>query len=329
VKMAHFIGVDLGGTKIAAVAYDAESQQVIHRHTVATDGRQGAEGVIQQMIALVRLTAHSAGWPPESVSGVGVGVPAVIDYDTGHTLILPNIPGNWNNQPVTAPMQSSLSCPVFLVNDARAFTLAEATIGAGRGYSIVAGITLGTGIGGGIAIDGKLLLGLNGAAGEFGHICIDLNGLPDGSGTPGGMEGYGSGPAIAAAATKAVMQGINTCIGSLVNYDLNAITPAVVAKAADEGDEIAQQILTRAGHAIGAGIANVLTILNPHVLVIGGGVAALGSRILDPMREGLILYNNTHAVEKLAIVPAEVLDAGAVGAALWARQRVNEIRTAD
>jgi glucokinase len=319
--MTRYIGVDLGGTKIAALAYDAAEQHVLYRQTVATNGKQGADGVIRQVIDLVRATAAEVNWSRDSISGIGVGVPAVIDYDTGHTLILPNIPGNWTNKPVTTPIEQALGCPVFLVNDARAFTLAEATIGAGRGYAIVAGITLGTGIGGGIAIEGKLLLGLNGAAGEFGHICIDHNGLPDGSGTPGGLEGYGSGPAITAAGVKAVIQGINTQIGTLVDYDLNAITPAIVAQAADEGDEIARAILTRAGYAIGAGVANVLTILNPHVLVVGGGVAALGNRLLEPIREGLHRYNNTNAVEELAIRPAEVPDAGAVGAALWAKQR--------
>jgi len=273
------------------------------------------------VIDLVRTTAHSAGLTLETVGGVGVGVPAVVDYEGGRTLVLPNIPGNWSDKPVTDPIQRTLGCPVHLINDARAFTLAEATLGAGRGYPIVAGVTLGTGIGGGIAIDGKLILGLNGAAGEFGHITIDYNGLPDGSGTPGGLEGYGSGPAIAAAAAKVVMQGINTRIAALVDYDLNAITPAVVAQAADEGDEIAQMILQHAGRIIGAGIANVLTVVNPHALVIGGGVAALGERILHPMREGLATYNRTNAVDSLAILPAEVTDAGAVGAALWAKQR--------
>lgn len=319
----HFIGVDLGGTKIAAVAYDAGTQTVVYRQVIATDGRHGADGVIRQMIDLVQSIANGAGWPLASVTGVGVGVPATIDYETGVVIILPNIPGNWVNKAVAAPMRQVLGCPVYLINDARAFTLAEATLGAGRGYAVVAGITLGTGIGGGIAIDGRLFLGMNGSAGEFGHICIDYNGLPDGSGTPGGLESYGSGPALAAMAAKAVMQGIDTRIGELVNYDVNAITPGIVAQAADSGDAIAQQIITVTGRCIGAGIGNVLTILNPHALVIGGGVAQLGERIFKPMREGLAIYNRTTTQDRLAIVMAQVEDAGAVGAALWAKQRLS------
>lgn len=322
--MGHYIGIDLGGTKIAAVAYDAAIEKVRHRETIATDRRNGADGVIYQMIDLVRKVAQAVGWPVSGLDGVGVGVPAVVNYELGQTVVLPNIPGDWVNKPVTAVMQEVLGRSVWLINDARAFTLAEATVGAGRGYSIVAGVTLGTGIGGGIAIDGKVLLGLSGGAGEFGHICIDLNGPPDGAGTPGGLEGYGSGPAIAAAGVKAVLQGINTQISTLADHDITAITPAIVAQAADAGDEVALEILTRAGHAIGAGLANVLTIVNPHVLVIGGGVAALGKRIREPMREGLARFNRTNAVEKLAILDARVEDAGAVGAALWAKQRTSE-----
>lgn len=319
--MNRYIGIDLGGTKIAAVAYDATQQTTTHEATIGTNRQDGADGVIRQVIELVRATANNAGWALADVAGVGIGVPAVIDYERGETVLLPNIPGNWVNKPVTAPVHAALNCPTFLVNDARAFTLAEANIGAGRGYSVVAGVTLGTGIGGGIAIDGKLLLGLNGSAGEFGHICIDYNGPPDGSDTPGGLEGYGSGPAIAAMGVKAVMQGVNTKISELVDYDLNAITPQTVAQAADMGDAVAQRILHDAGKQIAAGIANVLTILNPHVLVVGGGVSQLGDRLIKPMEQALRVYNRTIDFDRFAILPAEVENAGAVGAALWARQR--------
>lgn len=321
--MAKFIGVDLGGTKIAAIAYDDTTRSIGLRQVIKTNGHQGSDGVIQQMITLVRDITDASGWSLDEVLAVGVGVPAVIDYEHGRTLLLPNIPGDWVGKPVTAPMQQVLGCPVFLINDARAFTLAEATLGAGRGFSIVAGMTWGTGIGGGIAIDGKLLLGLNGGAGEFGHISIDYNGLPDGSGTPGGMEGYGSGPAIAAMAVKAVMQGVNTEIGALVNYDLNAITPAIVAQAADNGDDVAISIFQYAGRTVGAGIASVLTIVNPHVLVVGGGVAHLGERVLAPMREGLRLYSKTANVDAMKILLAALDDAGALGAALWAKQNLS------
>ncbi|MCB9461400.1 MAG: ROK family protein [Anaerolineaceae bacterium] len=323
--MGHFIGIDLGGTKIAAIAYEADAQRVIYKHTVPTDRQQGSDAVVAQMIELSQAIADGAGWPRDQISGVGVGVPATVDYDIGTTIMLPNIPGDWVDKPVAPTMQAVLGCPVALINDARAFTLAEATLGAGRDYPVVAGVTLGTGIGGGIAIDGKLFLGMEGSAGEFGHMSIDYGDLPDGSGTPGGLERYSSGPAIAAAAIKYVVQGADTSIGALVDYDLNKITPHVVAQAADDGDEVAQDILYQAGIRLGAGLSVVLGVLNPHAMVIGGGMANLGERILGPMREGLKIYNRTTSVDKLAIVPAELDDAGSIGAALWAKQHVERL----
>ena len=322
--MSRFVGIDLGGTKIAAIAYDANAQSVVKREVIPTDGKEGADGVIRQMIELVRKIAKAADWTPDSIAGVGVGVPAVVDYEKGHTTVVPNIPGNWVNKPVTDPMQEALQCAVYLINDARAFILAEARLGAGQGYPIVAGMTWGTGIGGGIIIDGNLLLGLNGSAGEFGHITIDFNGLPDGTGTPGGLESYGSGPAIESMAGKAINQGIDTKIAELVDYDLNKITPAIVAQAADDGDELALSIFEYIGKTVGAGMANVVTVINPHVLVIGGGVANLGDRVIEPLREGLRTYNKTANIDDMKIVRAEVDDAGAVGAALWAQQNVGD-----
>jgi glucokinase len=225
---------------------------------------------------------------------------------------------------VVSILHADLGLPVALVNDARSFTLAEATLGAGRGYDCVVGLTLGTGIGGGIAIGGKLHLGLSGSAGEVGHHSIDYNGVPDGSGNPGGWEAYGSGPAIAAMGVKAVMQGINTQIGGLVNYDLNLITPGVILRAAELGDPIARDILRTAGEYIGAGLANLVIILAPHCVVIGGGVAELGEWILQPMRESVERRCRTVPFDQLVIKRAALgAQAGVIGAALQVWQQVN------
>lgn len=321
--MTNFIGVDLGGTKICAVAYDGKYRQVIARHTIATDRLNGADSVIHQVITLTQMIADQVGWSDADITAVGVGVPATVNYERGTTVLLPNIPGDWTNKPIVAPIAQAIKRPVALINDARAFTLAEALMGAGRDYPIVAGLTLGTGIGGGIAINGQLILGMDGSAGEFGHLSIDYNGLPDGSNTPGGLEGYCSGPAMAAMAIKAILQGADTTIGQLVDHNLNAITPEIIARAADEGDAVAQGIIQRVGEYIGIGVALVLGVLNPHALVVGGGVAHLGERIFTPMRDAIKKYNRTTSVDQLSILIAQVEDAGAVGAALWAQQRLD------
>lgn len=317
-----FVGVDLGGTKIAAAIFDPETRTVSGDLVVSTYVQDGPDGVLRQIADTVRQVCAGAGVPLGDVAGMGVGMPATFDLEKGETLVLPNIPGDWWRRPVGPILRDNLGMPVALVNDARSFTLAEANLGAGRGYGCVVGITLGTGIGGGIAIDGRLHLGFGGAAGEVGHHSIDYNGLPDGTGNPGGWEAYGSGPAIAALGVKAVMQGVNTQIGRIAGYDLNRITPRVILEAAQMGDEVAQDILQRAGEYIGVGLANVVTIVAPHCVVIGGGVAELGEAILEPVRACLLRRCRTVPVESLAIKKAELgTRAGVIGAALQAWQQ--------
>lgn len=320
------VGIDLGGTKIAAAVYDGRTQTLSGQTVVPTRGQEGPDGVLKQIGELVRMVCERADVPLAAIGGVGVGMPATFDLEKGQTLLLPNIPGDWWGKPVVSILQADLDRPVALVNDARSFTLAEATLGAGRGYECVFGLTLGTGIGGGIAINGKLHLGLSGSAGEVGHHSIDHQGVPDGSGNPGGWEAYASGPAIAAMGVKAVMQGITTQIGGLVNYDLNLITPGVILQAAEQGDAIARDILRTAGEYIGAGLSNVIIILAPHCVVIGGGVAELGEWILEPMRASIARRCKTVPVDQIAIKRAALgAQAGVIGAALQVWQQIDAV----
>jgi glucokinase len=315
------IGIDLGGTKISAVLLDPAARQIIAHQTIPTEGKRGPDGVITRIADVCRALTTDAGVPLDAVRGIGVGMPCVIDYENGRTLIMANLPGEWREKPVAADLRAQLGRPIWLINDARAFSLAESLWGAGRGYPVVACFTLGTGIGGGVVINGALHMGMDNAAAEFGHLTVDINGAPDGVGVPGSIESLGSGPAIAAAGVKAVMQGVNTTLGALVDYDLNRITPDVIRRAAEAGDPVALDILQRAGTAIGAGIAHVVTILAPHCVILGGGVTALGDWILDPIRASLRIYCRTVNVDRVQIVLAALgADAGAIGAALWADQ---------
>jgi glucokinase len=320
--MTLYIGIDLGGTKIAGAVWDAEKLIITARKTIPTQAHEGPDAVIERIGGLSRELAEMVALEVTQISGVGVGVPATIDLEEGIIWLIPNLPGDWRGKPIVAILRKLLACPVYLINDARAFTLAEATIGAGKGSSSCAGITLGTGIGGGIAINGRLYLGVTGSAGEFGHHTIDVYGTPDGTGNPGGWEAMASGPAIAAMGMKAVAQGITTKIGELVNFDLNQITPEVIARAADMGDEVAQRILQTAGFYLGTGIANVIIMLAPERVVIGGGMAHLGDWIMKPIHETLKKRVHTVPLERLQIVPAALgAEAGVIGAAIWASQQ--------
>ena len=320
--MGLYIGIDLGGTKIAGGVWDAEALTMCAQKTIPANAQAGPDAVIQRIADLVRELAGMVGLTVEQIRGVAVAVPATIDADVGVIWVLPNLPGDWYGKPIVPILRQMLNCPVFLVNDARAFTLAEATIGAGKGSSSCMGITLGTGIGGGIAINGRLYLGVIGSAGEFGHQSIDMYGPPDGTGNPGGWEGMASGPAIAAMGIKAVAQGITTQIGTLVNFDLNKITPEVIAQAAESGDKVAQDILQTAGSYLGVGIANIIIMLAPEKIVIGGGVAQLGKWIMEPIHAELKRRVVTVPLDKVELVQAALGgEAGVIGAAIWASQQ--------
>lgn len=319
--MSHYIGIDLGGTKIAGAVYDAASQQLLARATIPTQAHEGPDAVLARIAAHAKSLVASSGVDMSAIKGMGVGLPATFDWDTGVIDFIPNLPGDWLNKPAGAILNQTMGVPVNLINDARAFTLAEATLGAGKGYPSVVGITLGTGIGGGIVINGQLYRGVMGAAGEFGHHTIDMHGLPDGSDNPGGWEGLGSGPAIASLAIRFVAQGATTRIGEMAGFDFNRITPELIMQAAEAGDAVAQDVLRRGGVYIGVGLSNILTILAPYCVVIGGGLARLGHWISEPMHETIRARVRTIPLEKVAIVPAALGgDAGVYGAAIWAQQ---------
>jgi glucokinase len=256
----------------------------------------------------------------KEIGGIGVGLPGLIDLEKGLTVFLTNLPGNWRNVPVRDQLSKLANLPVSLLNDARSMTLGEWRFGAGQGVDIAC-YTLGTGIGGGLVINGRLILGPSGSAGELGHISIDINGPQCGCGGRGCIEAFASGPAIAAMGMKAVVQGRDTAIADLAGGDLNRITPELISEAAQSGDPVAIEIYEFAGMIIGAGIANVVTTINPRRVVIGGGVAAAGELILDPIRRSMnerVFLTDTDLID---VVPARLgNNAGLIGAALWAGQ---------
>jgi glucokinase len=315
----HFIGVDVGGTNLSAAAVDVASGDVLGRHRVPTLAHEGHDAVMVRIAGLIPRAIADANLQPMDVGGVGIGVPGVLDLERGTTLFLPNLPGQWRDVPLKATIEDTVGLPVSLLNDVRSFTLGEKTFGAGRDVDTMVGIAIGTGIGGGLVIDGKLHLGLEGTAGEVGHHVIDPHGPRCGCGSRGCLEAFASGAAITAMALKAISQGRTTRIAELVSYDLNAVTPEVISRAALDGDPIAQEIYQRAGFYIGIGVANLITIISPEMVVIGGGVARAGDLLFDPIRR--VVHERVHVtpVERVRIVPAELgTDAGLIGAAVWA-----------
>jgi len=324
--MKAFVGVDMGGTNLRAGIVDIERGIVLTSNMVPTLAREGPVAVMARMADLIKAAIVSCGLGIEEIGGVGIGVPGVLDLERGLTLFLPNLPGTWSNIPLSATISGKINLPVFLLNDARSITYGEWMFGAGRGVDTMACFTIGTGIGGGLVINGKLHLGIGGTGGELGHQTIDFNGPVCGCGNRGCLEAFASGPAIAGMGIKAVIQGMTTSIGKMVDYDLNKITPEVIFEAARQGDPIAKDIYEQAGSYIGVAVANVLVSVGPRKVVIGGGVAAAGDLLLEPIRRT--------ARERVRIIPADQteivqaglgLNAGLLGAAMWAANKLDRV----
>ncbi len=292
---SHHLGIDLGATNLkwAVVEQAGDDWRTVDRGQVPTRAAQGPDAVIGRLIEIGR--GRLASWP--RLSSVGIGVPGLYDPAAGTTRFLVNVPGEWAGRPVAAPMAEALGLPGRLINDARAFGLAELRLGAGRGASSMVGLTLGTGVGGVIAIDGRVHQGHDGTAGEIGHQTIDPDGPLCGCGNRGCLEAFARADRIAAAC--------------------GAASAGEAVQAARGGDQRALDGLSEVGRYLGIGIANVITLISPDRVVIGGGIAAAGELLLGPIRDELRRRVLTTSLDRVTLVTAELGTwAGAIGAAV-------------
>ncbi len=296
--MGHVLGIDLGGTNVKTIVVDADDPSHIEfDESSETRAELGRDAVLERIVAGARRAIAAVG----RVERVGVGAPGPLDIERGRSVRMPNLPG-WEDVPIVAELEARLGLPVALINDARALTLAEHTLGAGRGTEAMACFALGTGVGGGVVVGGRLLLGMNGTVGELGHQTIEPAGLTCTCGSRGCLEQYASGPAIARAA--------------------GTPTAREVVAAAQAGDERALAVLETTGTALGIGIANVVLAIGPARVVVGGGVAQAGDLLLEPARRELFRRVRVMPVDRVEIVRGELgPHAGALGAALWALTR--------
>ena len=297
---SRHLGLDLGGTNIkwAVVEHDADDWRVLDRDQVATPAADGPDAIVPRL-ATVGLEAIER---CPGVSSVGIGVPGLYDPATGTTRFLVNLPGPWAGRPVAGPIGAALGLPAFLINDARAFGLAELRLGAGRGASSMVGLTLGTGVGGVIAVDGRVHQGHDGTAGEIGHQTIDPDGPWCGCGNRGCVEAYARADQIAAACgTETAEEAVQFARG---------------------GDERAIAGLRDVGRYLGIGISNMITVLAPDRIVLGGGVAQAGDLLFEPIRAEIRRRVTTTALEDVTLVAAELGTwAGAIGAAVHGAER--------
>lgn len=294
-RAARHLGLDLGGTNVKWIVVERAGGEwrALGRGQQPTAAAGGPDAVVAQLGDLGRSAMEA--WP--GVTSAGIGVPGLYDPATGTTRFLVNLPGTWAGRPVAAPVATRLGVPASLINDARAFGLAELRLGAGRGAASMVGLTLGTGVGGVIAIDGRVHLGHDGTAGEVGHQTIDPDGPPCNCGNNGCLEAFARADRIADACGTA--------------------TAEEAVERAEAGDETAIAGLARVGRYLGIGIANLITLISPDRVVIGGGIAAAGDMLLDSVRAEIGRRVTTTSLADVRIELAELGTwAGAIGAAV-------------
>ncbi len=303
------LGLDLGATNLKwAIVEHADGTWTTLAHDqvptrIPVEHAEVPAAVVAQLAEVG--AAAIAAWP--GVTTVGIGVPGLYDPVGGTTRFLVNVPGPWAGRAVAGPVGASLGLPAFLINDARAFGLAEIRLGAGRGASSMIGLTLGTGVGGLLVLDGRVHLGHDGTAGEIGHQTIEPDGPWCGCGNRGCLESFVRADQIAAACGTATAE------------------EAVVRARA--GDARAMDGLTQVGRYLGIGIANMVTVIAPDRVVLGGGVAAAIDLLIAPIRDELRRRVKTTSLDEVEIVTAELGTwAGAIGAAVHGAEQAEGAR---
>ncbi len=311
--MGNRIGIDVGGTNVK-IALVNDKGNIIYSNSIPTRAEMGYEYTINNMKEAIAELLKETKSEAKSIEGIGFGFPGQIDYQKGVVRLAPNIPG-WVEVPIAEIMEKEFGIPTRVDNDVRCAALGELNYGAGIGCENLICITVGTGIGSGLIINGKLVRGASNAAGEIGHIKLDMTGGPlCGCGDRGCLEAFASGPSIVAMAEEYIKGGKSTKYRELANPD---ITPYIVSEAAKQGDPVAKRIFTIVGEYIGIGLASVVNLLNPEKIIIGGGVAAAGDLLLNPIKESLIKRAMPIAGSAVEIVPAQLGNsAGVIGASL-------------
>jgi glucokinase len=272
--MEIYIVSDVGGTQIRVAAYAVETMKLVRQNKIPTQAK--GQLPVDRLIQLISEVKEGY-----SVRAIAVAAPGFLDPDLGVVYEAPNIPG-WDNYPLQEILEEKFNIPVFLGNDANLAALAEWKFGAGIGHSNLLYMTISTGIGSGAIINNNLLLGCKGLASEFGHVTVLPEGPLCGCGKRGHIEAISSGTGILNYVNEQINQGAQSSLSKL-----NQITGKDISQAAKNGDQLALEAYNRAGHFLGIALANFLHMLNPSIVIFGGGVSTSGDLLFNPMRKSL------------------------------------------
>jgi len=316
----YYLGIDLGGTNIAA-GIVSEDLKMIVKGSVPTKRDAHYSEIIRDMAELSVRLINEAGLSAGDIEYIGIGSPGVCDRENGILLYANNI--NFNDVPVAEEMQKHIQLPVYLDNDANCAALGESVAGAARDVSDSVTITLGTGIGGGIVLNRRIFGGFNGMAGEIGHSLLVFDGEPCTCGRKGCWEAYASATALIRQTKIAAQKNPDSVINSLVDGKLELINAKTAFDAMRLGDRTGTEVVETYIRYLGEGIANIMVILQPEKIVIGGGISKEGETLLGPLRKVVKdnLYYKKDNVPQAQIVKAELgNDAGIIGAAMLGMQ---------
>jgi glucokinase len=326
-----FIGVDLGGTSMRAgvvtkrgkvIAAEKRKTQPRGAHPI----RGNAKATVERLAETIERALKEADLKLRDIGGIGVAIPGVVDFDAGVVRLAPNLGSSWKNFAFVKTLQQHLGRKVFLFNDVRAGAIGEHTFGAGRGVQDMVAIFVGTGIGGGIILDGRLRSGFRGCAGEVGHTVIaadnDIIGI---TGQPGTVEPLTARSGMERMIENEMKKGRSSVVPELIqSLGQGRLTSSAIAEALQLDDALMKEVLGRAQHYLGILAANLVNILDPEVVVFGGGVTErLGMRFIRPIHQvAMKNFIQKHNARLVKFLPAALKDnSGVVGAAVLARRQ--------
>lgn len=319
------LGLDIGGTKLAA-GVAGDDGRLRSREVIPARTEEGPEAMIVRLVAMAGRVLEASGVPPTDIAATGVSCGGPLDIRTGIVREPTNLPG-WIDVPLVTRLSDDLvdvlgDKPVYLENDANAAAMAEHRYGAGRGVKNLVYLTISTGIGGGVIVDGGILEGESGNAAEIGHMSLSHDGWPCPCGSRGCLEAFASGTNIAQRARDRLAAGEPSSLAALA---LDTITSREVAEAARAGDTLAGEVWDDTIRVLGAGVASIINLFNPRLIILGGGVTAVGDQLIAPVRRiALERAFPSMAAEADVVIAQLGADIGIVGAVAAAQARLAE-----
>jgi glucokinase len=318
----HWVGFDLGGTKMLAVVFDQDFKILVRKRR-KTRAQDGSKGGLRRMVGLIEAALADAGLAVDDLAGIGVGCPGPLDLDNGVVLEMPNL--GWKKTKVGAELENVFRCPVVILNDVDAGIYAEYCFGAARDARCVVGVFPGTGIGGGAVYKGEILRGTSGSCMEIGHIPVVPEGPHCGCGRRGCLEAVSGRLAISAAAAAAAYRGEAPNLLAMAGTDLGNIRSRVLRESIAAGDVIIEAIVRDSARTVGWAMAGVVNLLAPDIVLLGGGLVEempdLFTEEFEAAVRGRVMpsYVNAFKIQVARLAG----DATVTGAAAWAQQAID------